>query len=349
MIDLRSDTVTKPTPEMRAAMASAEVGDDVYGEDPTVNRLQERAAEIFEKEAALFMASGTMGNQIAVKIHTRPGEEVIIEDRSHIFNYELGMASVLSGVTFRTVRSGDRSGHLTWPEIGSALKPRGDDHSAPTSLICLENSHNMAGGTVMTADQCAAICEEAHDNGVPVHLDGARIFNAAVATGSSVAELTRGCDTVQFCVSKGLGAPVGSLLVGSGELIREAHLWRKRLGGGMRQAGVIAAAALVALEHSPARLHEDHEKARRLAEGIAQLPGIPLDPFSVRTNIVIFDISGTGWTREEISARLGSDGILVSGFGSFVRMVAHSDVSLRDIDASVAALGRLLGGQRVAA
>lgn len=340
MIDLRSDTVTKPTPEMRSAMAAAEVGDDVYGEDPTVNRLQERAAEIFEKEAALFVASGTMGNQIAVKVHTRPGQEVIIEERSHIYNYELGMAAVLSGVTFRTLKSGDGTGHLTWDEIAAAYRPRGNDHSAATGLICLENTHNFGGGTVMKADRCAEIGQNANVRGVAVHVDGARLFNAAVAAETSVADLTRHCDSVQFCLSKGLGAPVGSVLVGSREFIEESLFWRKRMGGGMRQAGIIAAAGLIALEESPKRLHEDHAKARRLAEALAGIPGISIDPEKVVTNIVIFDVAATSRTGPEISQALKDRGVLATGFGDSIRMVTHRDVS----DADVAAAGDTLAG-----
>lgn len=342
MIDLRSDTVTKPTPEMRAAMAAAEVGDDVYGEDPTVNRLQALAAEIFEKEAALFIASGTMGNQIAVKVHTRPGQEVVIEERTHVFNYELAMSAVLSGVLFRTVRSENGSGQLTWSEISEAVRGPGSDHSAATGLICLENSHNLGGGTVMTAEHCAENCGKAHGINIPVHLDGARIFNASVATGNSVAELTRGCDSVQFCLSKGLGAPVGSVLVGSREFIGEAHLWRKRMGGGMRQAGVIAAAGIVAMTDVAERLAADHKNARRLAEGLAGLKGIGLDPEKVVTNIVIFDIEGTGRGSDEICSELKTEGVLASGFGNSVRMVTHRDVSERDIDSAVDALNRIL-------
>jgi len=327
---------------MRAAMARAEVGDDVYGEDPTVNRLQERAAEIFEKEAALFVASGTMGNQIAVKVHTRPGQEVVIEERSHIYNYELGMASVLSGISFRTVRSSDDSGHPTWDEINAALRPKGSDHSAETGLICMENTHNFGGGSVMSAEHCGDICERAHTADVPVHIDGARIFNAAVAAGVSVADLSRKADSVQFCVSKGLGAPVGSLLVGSRDFVDEAHLWRKRMGGGMRQAGIIAAAGLIAIEESPKRLSEDHEKARKLAVGLAELPGVALDPEKVRTNIVIFDISATWKSPAELCGLLRDRGVLASGFGSSIRMVTHRDVSTDDVEAAIKALREVL-------
>ncbi|MCC7306004.1 MAG: aminotransferase class I/II-fold pyridoxal phosphate-dependent enzyme [Acidobacteria bacterium] len=341
MIDLRSDTVTKPTPEMRAAMAAAEVGDDVYGEDPTINRLEQRAAEIFEKEAALFVASGTMGNQIAVKVHTRPGQEVIAEERSHVFNFELGMAGILSGVTFRTVRSSDGSGHPTWNEISQAYRP-GDDHEAATALIWLENSHNMGGGTVMNAEHCAEICENAHKLGICVHIDGARIFNAAVASGSSVVDLTRHADSVQFCLSKGLGAPVGSILVGSAKFIAESRQWRKRLGGGMRQAGIVGAAGLLALEQSPQRLGEDHVNARALAEGLAQLDGIGIDPEHVRTNIVIFDVTGTGKTQADICRELRGHDILASGWDEAIRMVTHRNILPDDIPTVLQAMRQVL-------
>lgn len=320
---------------MRAAMAAAEVGDDVYGEDPTVNRLQERAAEIFEKEAALFVPTGSMGNQIAVKLHTRPGQEVIIEARGHIFNYEMGTPAVLSGVMMRPVRSGDGSGHLAWDEIASALHIGQPYYTSPTGLICLENSHNFAGGSVMTAEHCADICSHAHATGLPVHMDGARIFNAAAALGTSVADLTRNCDSVQFCLSKALGAPVGSVLVGSRDFIAEARVWRKRLGGGMRQVGILAAAGMIALEDGPKRLHDDHANAKALAVGLMDIPGVAIDVESVATNIVIFDITGTGKTSAEIVAALKDAGILAIGFGDVIRMVTHCDVSADDISATV--------------
>lgn len=342
MIDLRSDTVTKPTAAMRSAMAAAEVGDDVYGDDPTVNRLQERAAEIFEKEAALFVPTGTMGNQIAVKLHTRPGQEIIIEERGHVFNSELGGPAVNSGVMVRPVKSGNGSGHLTWDEIAAALRIDQPYYSSTTALICLENTHNFAGGTVMTAEQCSGVCHQAHALGLPVHMDGARIFNASVALGTPVSELTRNCNSVQFCLSKGLGAPVGSILLGSQDFIAEARIWRKRLGGGWRQAGILAAAGLVALEESPKRLHEDHANARRLAEGLAQNPSIEIDPESVVTNIVIFDAAGTGKTGTDISLRLKDQGVLAIGFGSKIRMVTHCDVSRGDIDDTLSVMSTVL-------
>jgi threonine aldolase len=344
MIDLRSDTVTKPTPAMRRAMAEAEVGDDVYGEDPTVNRLQERAAEVFDKEAALFVPTGSMGNQIAVKLHTRPGAEVVIEERGHIYNYEMAAMSAVSGVLARPVKSADGSGILRWDDIRAAVHANDAPYYvAPTGLVALENSHNLAGGTLLTRERTAEICAGAHALGIPVHLDGARIFNAAAALAVPVAALAAPCDSVMFCLSKGLGAPVGSMLLGSRAFIEEARRWRKLLGGGMRQAGVIAAAGLVALEESPQRLHEDHANARRLAEGVAELPGVEIDPARVVTNIVIFDVAGTRLAADDICARLArARGVLASGFGSSIRMVTHYDVSTADIDAAVRALGDVL-------
>jgi threonine aldolase len=332
MIDLRSDTVTKPTPAMRRAMAEAEVGDDVYGEDPTVNRLQEQAAEIFGKEAALFVPTGSMGNQIAVKLHTRPGMEVIIEERGHIFNYEMAAMSAISGTLARPIKSHDGSGILGWDDIEGALHTGGAYYVAPTGLIALENSHNLAGGTLLPRARTEEICERAHALKLPVHLDGARIFNASVALGESVAALSRPVDSVMFCLSKGLGAPVGSMLLGARDFIEEARRWRKLLGGGMRQAGVLAAACLVALEETPQRLHEDHENAQVLALGLAELPGISIDPEKVRTNIVIFDVSETGQAADAICARLEVRGVLASGFGASIRMVTHFDVSRADIE-----------------
>ena len=345
MIDLRSDTVTKPTPTMRRAMAEAEVGDDVYGEDPTVNRLQERAAEIFEKEAAIFVPTGSMGNQIALKLHTRPGMEVVIEERGHIYNYEMAAMSAVSGTLARPVKSLDATGILTWDEIESVLHTGGAYYVAPTGLIALENSHNLAGGTLLTRARTEEICERAHSLGLPVHLDGARIFNAAAALGESVAALARPVDSVMFCLSKGLGAPVGSMLLGSRSFIDEARRWRKLLGGGMRQAGVLAAAGLVALEESPERLHEDHANARRLGEGLADLEGIKIDPEQVVTNIVLFDVSGTGIPAAEICARLAERNVLASGFGSSIRMVTHYDVTRSDIDVALNEMKKVINSK----
>lgn len=335
MLDLRSDTVTKPTPAMRRAMAEAEVGDDVYGEDPTVNRLQERAAEIFEKEAAIFVPTGSMGNQIAVKLHTRPGMEVVIEERGHIYNYEMAAMSAVSGTLARPVPSRDGTGILDWDAIEAGIHVGGAYYVAPTGLVALENSHNLAGGTVYTRAPTEEICERAHALNLPVHLDGARIFNAAAALNESVADLARSADSVMFCLSKGLGAPVGSMLLGTRSFIDEARIWRKILGGGMRQAGVLAAAGLIALEETPKLLPEDHANARRLAEGLSGIDGIRIDPETVVTNIVLFDVSETGITADEICARLKEHNVLASGFGSSIRMVTHYDVSSADIETAL--------------
>lgn len=338
MIDLRSDTVTKPSDKMRAAMAAAEVGDDVFGDDPAVNKLQERAAEIFEKEAALWVPTGCMGNEIAVKVHTRPGQEIITEERGHILNYELGAAAIISGTTIRAVKSRDGSGHLTWDEIKPALKVDAPYYQSSTGLICLENTHNFAGGSVMTAAQCFNVYAEAQAVALPVHMDGARIFNAAVALDTSVAELTRECDSVMVTLSKGLGAPAGSLLLGTRDFIAESRVWRKRLGGGMRQVGILAAAGLIALEEGPAQLVTDHANAKALARGLAEINGISIDPNTVVSNIVIFDITGTGKTATEITVSLAAQGIRAIGFGTQIRMVTHLDVAASNIDRVVAAM-----------
>jgi threonine aldolase len=324
VVDLRSDTVTRPSPAMRRAMAEAEVGDDVYREDPTVNRLQDRAAEIFAREAALFVPSGTMGNQAAIKVHTRPGQEIICEERAHIFNFEMAMTAAFSGCLVRTLRAED--GILTWDLIAPHIRGRGD-HRARTGLVELENTSNLAGGSVYPLAVSDEICDRTHQAGLPVHLDGARIFNANVALGRSVVELTRKFDSVMFCLSKGLGAPVGSMLVGSKEFIEEARLCRKMLGGGMRQAGVLAAAGLIALEEGPKRLHIDHENARFLAQGLAEIPGIKINPDKVVTNILFFEVPGTGHAPVELSQRLAAEGVLANpGTPTSIRMVTHLDV-----------------------
>lgn len=342
MIDLRSDTVTKPTPEMRRAMAEAEVGDDVYGEDPTVNLLQEKAAEIFGKEAALFCPTGSMGNQIAVKLHTKPGDEIIVEERGHILNWEMGMPAIAAGVSIRSVRSANDNGMLTWGEIASAINIDQPYYACPTGLICLENTHNFGGGSVMSADETDAICANAHKLNLPVHLDGARIFNSAAAQNDSVANLSKSVDSVQFCLSKGLGAPIGSMLLGEKDFITEARVWRKRFGGGMRQAGILAAAGIIALTESPKHLHVDHENAKRLAEGVANLKGVAIDAEKVQTNIVIFDVTETGKTSAEIVAALKEQNILAIPFGKAIRMVTHCDVSREDIDITLQKLSLIL-------
>ena len=334
LIDLRSDTVTKPTSAMRRAMAEAEVGDDVYGEDPTVNGLQERAAELFNKEAALFVPTGTMGNQICVRLHTRPGTEIIVEERSHIFNYEMGSAAAFSGVTCRPVRG--EEGLLNWDLIAPAIHHSAPYYVTPTSLVALENSHNMAGGAVLPLSTINDICQHAHALGLPTHLDGARIFNAALALNTTVAEIARPFDSVMFCLSKGLGAPVGSMIVGTKDFIKEAVSIRKMLGGGMRQVGVLAAAGKIALEESPKLLVEDHANAKRLAEGLAELSGVKIDPERVQTNIAIFDIAATGVSTAQMTAELKARGVLANGINAReMRMVTHYDVSRDDIDQTI--------------
>ncbi len=341
LIDLRSDTVTKPTAAMRRAMADAEVGDDVYGEDPTVNRLQERAAELLGKEAALFVPTGTMGNQICVKLHTRHGTEIIVEERSHIFNYEMGTAAAFSGVTCRPVRGED--GLLNWDLIAGSIHHSAPYYVTPTSLVALENSHNMAGGAVLPLAVMNDICDRAHALGLPTHLDGARIFNAALALNTTVAEIAKPFDSVMFCLSKGLGAPIGSLIVGTKDFIKEAVSVRKMLGGGMRQVGVLAAAGMLALEDSPKLLAEDHANAKRLAEGLAELPGIKIDPERVQTNIAIFDIAATGITTAQMSAELKARSVLANGINAReMRMVTHYDVSRVDIEQALQTVKEIL-------
>jgi threonine aldolase len=339
LIDLRSDTVTRPTPAMRAAMASADVGDDVYGEDPTINRLEALAAELFGREASIFVPTGTMGNQIAIRLHTEHGQEVICEARSHILDWEMAMMSAFSGCSPRAI-AGQR-GVLTWQQIRAAIAPR-IYYRASTGLICLENSHNMAGGTVTPLHVYEEIWQGAADAGLPLHLDGARIFNAAAALGISVADLTRGFDTVNFCLSKGLGAPVGSILVGSREAIERARSIRKALGGGMRQAGILAAAGILALEQGPLRLHEDHANARLLAEAIAKCKVAEIDLASVQTNIVLFTLKDGG-EAAALVAKLRSEGILCSAIGPHaVRLVTHFDVSREQCERCAATLIALL-------
>jgi threonine aldolase len=323
VIDLRSDTVTRPTKAMRAAMAAAEVGDDVYGEDPTVNLLEASAAAIFGREAALFVPTGTMGNQIAIRLHTQPGQEVICESRAHIVDWEMAMAAAFSGCQLRPVAA--ERGIVTWKHVESVLK-RASTQNAPTGLISLENSHNMAGGTVTPLTIFGEIWNGARELGIPLHLDGARVFNASVALKVPVAVLTSGFNTVMFCLSKGLCAPVGSMLVGNRKLIERARMVRKALGGGMRQAGVLAAAGLIALEEMPKRLAEDHANARLIAEHLVDLPQIELDLATVQTNIVIFALKEDG-KADELVLRLKRRGVLCGTVGhNSVRFVTHHDV-----------------------
>lgn len=343
MIDLRSDTVTRPTPEMRRAMADAEVGDDVYGEDPTVNRLEQRAAEIMGKEAGLFVPTGTMGNTIAVKMHTDHGQEVICESRAHLLDWELSMLAWFSGCLIRPVATTD--GILHWRDVEPAIRPA-SPHCAPTTLIEIENTHNMAGGSVYPMDVFENLCANAHERGIKVHLDGARIFNAACHLNRPVRDLAAPVDSVMFCLSKGLGAPVGSMLVGTAEAMHRARGYRKRLGGGMRQVGVLAAAGLIALEQMPHRLGEDHANARFLAAELAKLPGVQLDPARVQTNIVIFNISATGLATPDMTAALKIRGVLMNGINPRqMRAVTHYDVSRQQCATAVGAISEVLAAK----
>ena len=335
MIDLRSDTVTKPTQRMRQAMAQAEVGDDVYGEDPTVRALEETAAQMLGKEAGLLVTSGTQGNQVAVLTHTRPGQEVIVEAEAHVFYYEVGALAALAGVQTRPL-PGVR-GQMAINDIEAAI--RGDNiHFPETGLICLENTHNRAGGAILPLAYMERAYALAQRKGVPLHLDGARLFNAAVATGVPVRDFAACADTVQICLSKGLGAPIGSLLVGTSAVIARARKWRKALGGGMRQAGVIAAPGLIALTEMVERLAQDHERAVRLAKGLANVTGVAVDVGAVETNIVVADVSGVGVSVPEFLAALADCGVLATEFGgSTIRFVTHLDIREEDIDDTVAA------------
>jgi len=315
---------------MREAMATAEVGDDVLGEDPTVNLLQEMTASLLGKEAGLFVPSGTMANQVAIKTLIRPGDEIIVDSNAHIFYYECAATAVISGGQFRCLEGAQ--GVLSARDIESAVRPV-DIHQPPTRLVCLENSHNRGGGSVYSMASLGEIREAARRHDLCVHLDGARLFNAALATATTVGELARHADSVGICLSKGLGAPVGSVLCGPRALINEARRVRKMLGGGMRQVGILAAAGIYALTHHVDRLVEDHDNARRLARGLARMPGIRLDPERVVTNIVIFDVAETGLGAYRVVERLSREGVLVIPFGpTTVRAVTHLDVSATDID-----------------
>ena len=322
---------------MRRAMAEAEVGDDVYLEDPTVNRLQARAAEVFGREAGLFVPSGSMGNLTCIMAQTERGQEVICEAAGHIYNYEMASMAALAGVLPRVIPTSD--GILTWEQIAPAIREK--HYTRPqTALVVLENTHNMAGGTVYPTRLAQTVCDKAHDAGLRVHLDGARVFNAAVHLGQNVAQMTAQFDSIQFCFSKGLGAPVGSMVVGSKNLIERCRVIRKMLGGGMRQAGVLAAAALVALEEGPKRLYVDHENAKLLAEGLAQIPRIRIQPEKIQTNILIYDVSETELTSADFLKRLAERKVLGGSVdGRRVRMVTHLDIDRADVEQALRAIG----------
>jgi threonine aldolase len=329
-LDFRSDTVTRPTPEMRAAMAAAEVGDDVFGEDPTVNRLERRVAELLGKENALFVPSGTMSNAIAVMLHCRPGDEILCEAGCHIVQYEQGGYARLAGAVVRAVEG--RYGVVRPDQFVDLIRP--DNPHLPNSrLVALENTHNRGGGTVQPYAVVEAICRWAREHGLRTHLDGARLMHAVVATGVEAARWAQHFDTVGICFSKGLGAPVGSALAGPADIIREARRIRKVLGGGMRQAGVLAAAALYALDHHVARLADDHAHAQRLADGIRGIGRLALEPERVETNLVFFHVDPALGSADAFATRLRQHGLLVSPFtATKIRMVTHLDVSCQDVD-----------------
>jgi len=335
IVDLRSDTVTRPTAAMREAMARAEVGDDVYGEDPTVRRLEERAAELTGHAAALFVPTGSMGNQVAINLQTRPGSDVIVEQGSHVYCYELGAMAAWSGALPRVLRG--RDGLLEPEQVAAAVAPE-IYYMAPSALLVLENSHNHAGGVVLPPDLQERLVGAAREGGLSVHLDGARIFNAAAALGVEARRLAAGVDTVMFCLSKGLGAPVGSLLCGGADLIREGRVVRKRMGGGLRQAGVLAAAGLHALEHHVPRLAEDHRRAARLARALADLPQFEIDPAVVQTNIVIAELREPGETDRMLES-LRAEGVLAGAMGAGrIRFVTHLDVDDDGLDRALRVL-----------
>ena len=348
-IDLRSDTVTKPTDEMRRAMAAAEVGDDVFGEDPSINELQERSAALLGKEAGLLTSSGTMSNLIATLAWSDKGDEIIMGDQAHMFWNESAGQAALGGVQTRLVPN-DAQGRINPDDVAEAIRPPGNLHFPRTSMVCLENTHNRCSGQVLTPEDTKAVCDVAHAAGVPVHLDGARIFNASVALEVPAVELTRDVDDLSFCLSKSLSCPVGSVLVGSQDFIDRAKRWRKMLGGGMRQAGVLAAAGLVALDTMIDRLAEDHQHARRLAQGLANIEGLSVDPDSIQSNIVFFDVDEELGTAADLIAALKEQGVLVSYPGKqSIRMVTHRHITPEDIEEALSRTSAAVRDVRAAA
>jgi threonine aldolase len=338
-IDLRSDTVTKPTPAMREAMAHAEVGDDVFGEDPTVRALEEFTARILGKEAALYMPSGTMSNQVAVRCHTQPGDEIFLDHETHIHYYEAGAPAAISGVTARLIQG--HRGIFTGADLEAAIRPA-NVHFPQPRLVIIENTHNRGGGSIWQCERIAEVERVARAHGLRLHMDGARLWHAAAATGIPESEFADFADTVSVCFSKGLGAPVGSALAGDGEFVARARRFRKQFGGGMRQAGIIAAGALYALEHHRGLLTEDHGKARRLAEGISGIRGLSVDLDAVETNIVIFRTDSI--PAPELVKRFKEEGLLMNAFSSdTIRAVAHLDVSFEDIERAVEIIGTVMG------
>ena len=340
LIDLRSDTVTKPTPAMRKAMAEAEVGDDVYGEDPTMNLLQEKVATILGKEASLFVPSGTMANQLAIKSHTQPGDEVIIEATSHPYNFEGGASAALSGIQFFCLK-GVR-GILDASQIEEAIRPE-DHHFPVTKLICLENTHNRGGGSIYPIEKMSQISRLAKLKGLPLHLDGARLWNASAATGIKPHEYAQWADSVSVCLSKGLGAPIGSLVAGTKTFISRVHRFRKMFSGGMRQVGIIAAAGIYALDRHMEGLKEDHQNAKRLALGLKEIKGVFINPQEVETNILIFDVAETGMTSLQVRDAIMKERVLIHAIGKTqIRLVTHLDVSKEDIEVALKAFRKVL-------
>ncbi len=341
-LDLRSDTVTLPTEAMRKAMYEAELGDDVLGEDPTVNRLEALAAETLGKEAAMLVASGTQGNLIGVLANCRNGDEIVMGDNAHIFWNESAGVSALGGIQTQLVPNRP-GGALDPADVEHAIRPKGNSHYPPTALVCLENTQNRCNGGVLTVDDTKAVCDVAHAHGIPVHLDGARIFNASVYLETPVRELVKDVDDVTFCLSKGLGAPVGSVLCGSREFIDEARRWRKMVGGGMRQAGIIAAAGIVSLESMVDRLAEDHSNARQISQGLAQTPGVIHDPSVVQTNIIFFEIDPSVGSASDFVQRLAAEGVKVNQTYGRIRMVTHHHITPADVDTVLSAVSAVVG------
>jgi threonine aldolase len=339
MIDLRSDTVTQPTTEMRGAMAKAKVGDDVFGEDPTINYLQEKIRDLTGKDAALFVASGTMGNQVCIKTHTQPGNEIIAEHNSHIYNYESGAPALLSNVQIMPIKG--HRGSFTGEQVQEVIRPANVHHPV-TALICIENTHNREGGTIFPFEEIKRISAFARDNNIRLHLDGARLWNASIATGISIADYCQYFDSVSLCFSKGLGSPVGSVIAGTTPFIQKAHYYRKVFGGGMRQAGILAAAALFALDNNIERLQEDHRRAKRLGRYIAKLPGIELDEKSLQTNIVIFDVRNSQYNGGQVIEKLEKYGIKMLTFaGTKIRAVTHLHITDANIHNTQNALKKI--------
>ncbi len=341
IVDLRSDTVTKPTPEMRRVMASAEVGDDVFGDDPTVNALQEHVADLFGMEAALFVASGTMGNEVAIAAQTRPGDEIIADRESHIYLYEGGGPAMLSGCSMKLLAG--KWGMFCAQDVRAAIRPE-DCHNPCTSLVVIENTHNRGGGACWPIERIAEIRAVTNEAGLKMHLDGARLMNACVATGKKPLDFAQHFDTVSICFSKGLGAPIGSAVAGAKDTVYRMHRMRKVFGGGMRQVGIIAAAARYALDHHVDRLAEDHDNARRLAEGAAERPNISIDLDAVQTNIVYMDVDASFGTARQLEDALREQGVWMLALGAQrIRAVTHLDVTREDIDRALKILGEVLG------